>query len=310
MEKRIDYPKNIQNIQLRDGVLKFSEIKNEFFYLHITPQSGLIMDFEKEPTRINGALIILFHDCPEFELSINNESFAVKPNSVIFIFPGSLVMVKQSAYLHTSHKIDYEVLFLSVPFLQNININMSTIPMPAVKMRAEWVRNLNKDEFELISRYFELIYINSSKYDNRQVSKNIAANLIAAMIYQLIQFYHKRLAELPEEGNTSTSRRNEYVREFVRLLQIHFASERSVNFYAEKLFISPKYLSLLVKETTGRSASCWIDDFVIMEAKNMLRFSGKNIQQVAYALNFSTQSSFGKYFKHLTGMSPTEYQKS
>ena len=81
-------------------------------------------------------------------------------------------------------------------------------------------------------------------------------------------------------------------------------------FYASKLFISPKYLSLIVKETTGKSAARWIDEFVLMEAKNMLRYSGKNIQQVAYALNFSNQSSFGKYFKHLTGMSPTEYQKS
>ncbi|MDE7032691.1 MAG: helix-turn-helix domain-containing protein, partial [Muribaculaceae bacterium] len=53
-----------------------------------------------------------------------------------------------------------------------------------------------------------------------------------------------------------------------------------------------------------------IDDRVIMEARNLLRYSGKNIQQVAYMLNFSNQSSFGKYFKHLTGMSPTEYQKS
>ena len=81
-------------------------------------------------------------------------------------------------------------------------------------------------------------------------------------------------------------------------------------FYADKLFISPKYLSLLVKEATGRSAANWIDEYVIMEAKNMLRFSGRNIQQVTYDLNFPNQSSFGKYFKHLTGMSSTQYQRS
>ena len=53
-----------------------------------------------------------------------------------------------------------------------------------------------------------------------------------------------------------------------------------------------------------------IDEFVILEAKNLLRFSGKNIQQIAYELNFPNQSSFGKYFKHLTGMSPSEYQRT
>ena len=67
---------------------------------------------------------------------------------------------------------------------------------------------------------------------------------------------------------------------------------------------------MLVKEATGRSATEWIDEFVIIEAKNLLRFSGKNIQQVAYALNFPNQSSFGKYFKRLTGISPMAYQKS
>ena len=81
-------------------------------------------------------------------------------------------------------------------------------------------------------------------------------------------------------------------------------------FYASQLYITPKYLSLLIKEATGRSAAEWIDEFVIMEAKNMLRFSGKNVQQVAYDLNFPNQSAFGKYFKHLTGMSPTRFQRS
>ena len=84
----------------------------------------------------------------------------------------------------------------------------------------------------------------------------------------------------------------------------------SISVRSDKLFISPKYLSLLVKEATGRSAANWIDEYVIMEAKNMLRFSGRNIQQVTYDLNFPNQSSFGKYFKHLTGMSPTQYQRS
>lgn len=96
----------------------------------------------------------------------------------------------------------------------------------------------------------------------------------------------------------------------MNLVQLHHTHERSIAFYADKLFISPKYLSHIIKEATGRSAAAWIDEFVILEAKNMLRFSNKNIQQVAYALNFNTQSSFGKYFKHITGMSPTEYQKS
>ena len=84
-----------------------------------------------------------------------------------------------------------------------------------------------------------------------------------------------------------------YVHEFGRLVHKYFRKERSVAFYADKLFISPKYLSLLVKEATGRSAANWIDEYVIMEAKNMLRFSGRNIQQVTYDLNFLTSHRSG-----------------
>ena len=80
-----------------------------------------------------------------------------------------------------------------------------------------------------------------------------------------------------------------------------------MSFYAQQLYITTKYLSNIVKEATGRSAAQWIDEFVILEAKNLLRFSGKTIKQVSYELNFSNQSAFGKYFKLITGMSPSEY---
>ncbi|MDE6038174.1 MAG: AraC family transcriptional regulator, partial [Duncaniella sp.] len=139
---------------------------------------------------------------------------------------------------------------------------------------------------------------------------SIARCLIAALLYQVLNLVTRRLKDSPDEVRPSRSRRSTYVNEFMRLVHEHHVRERSVAFYAGKLFISPKYLSLIIKESTGRSATEVIDSYVILEAKNLLRFSGKNIQQVAYELNFPNQSSFGKYFKHLTGMSPSEYQRS
>lgn len=85
-------------------------------------------------------------------------------------------------------------------------------------------------------------------------------------------------------------------------------SERSVTFYAEQLCITPKYFSSLVKKLSGKSAAQWIDNYVILEAKNLLKYSDMSIQEIAYRLNFSTQSFFGKYFKHQTGLSPTQYR--
>lgn len=250
--------------------------------------------------------MILIKSGTPFDLDVNLETYRVGPNCLVAAFPGNVVQ------LHELLPDDLEayVLFFNMSFLQNVNINMSSIAVPPLLQRPESVRELTESECALIVRYFELLQINTLDDTNRQINKSIATSLIAAMFYQLVQFYHKRLIGSVAISRHPTNRRNDYVREFLKLLHVHFIKERSVTFYAKRLFISPKYLSLLVKESTGRSASRWIDDFVLMEAKNMLRFSGKNIQQVAYALNFSTQSSFGKYFKHLTGMSPTEYQKS
>ena len=78
----------------------------------------------------------------------------------------------------------------------------------------------------------------------------------------------------------------------------------------EKLFITPQYLSLILKELTGKSANKWIDDALIVEAKILLKAPQATVQQVADILHFSDQSTFGKFFKKHMGISPMEYRKS
>ena len=74
--------------------------------------------------------------------------------------------------------------------------------------------------------------------------------------------------------------------------------------------ISPKYLSQVIKNVTGRLAGEWISDYVILEAKALLKSNKYTVQQVCDMLNFANQSFFGKYFKRKTGMSPKNYMKS
>lgn len=97
--------------------------------------------------------------------------------------------------------------------------------------------------------------------------------------------------------------------EFMSLLQQYNKKERNVSFYARQLNITPKYLSSVVKEVSGKTAARWIDESVILEAKALLKYSGMSIQEIAYHLNFSTQSFFGKYFKQHTGTSPSRYKR-
>ena len=306
MEKLVEFA---NAAKLRSCATTYSQIEDSYLFTHITPGSnGLSELVSNTPLKLGGTFIMLMLSGTPVNIEINQDTYTIRPGCFVDIFPGFVVNFNSQL----PNDIDMYAMFFDTKFSQNININMTSIALPSIVERPKPVSQLSKDECKLLCKYFELLHINTIDGTNTQINKTIATSLVAAMFYQLVQFYHKRLAG---ELNSSPKmqlpgRRHDYVREFVKLVHLHYTRERAVSFYADKLFISPKYLSLLVKEATGRSAAKWIDEFVLMEAKNMLRFSGKNIQQVAYALNFPTQSSFGKYFKHLTGMSPTEYQKS
>lgn len=202
------------------------------------------------------------------------------------------------------------ILFLSHEFVRDINFDPRALQsMDFLQARRTRLRHLSSEECATLRRYLDLLLDTTAPADDTEeiFTRNIARNLVAAIFYHLILVTRRVAAS---DHRQPLTRRSGYVQNFISLVHAHHRQERSVKFYADRLFISPKYLSLLIKEATGRSAAQWIDDSVILEAKNLLRFSGMNVQQVAYALNFSNQSSFGKYFKHLTGLSPTAFQNS
>jgi len=106
------------------------------------------------------------------------------------------------------------------------------------------------------------------------------------------------------------SRKEELLNDFLQLLFTHCKEQHDVSFYADKLCISPQYLSLILKEQTSKSASKWIDDALMTEAKMLLKLPNVTVQQVANELNFSDQSTFGKFFKKHMKISPLIYRKS
>jgi AraC-like DNA-binding protein len=97
---------------------------------------------------------------------------------------------------------------------------------------------------------------------------------------------------------------------FLRLVQTNCKRERRVSWYAQQLSISPKYLSLVVKQISGRTALEWIENYVTMELRVALKNSTRSIKEIAEDMNFPNQSFLGKYFKEHVGMTPSEYRKS
>ncbi len=306
MERLIDY-NEMTNIE--ELTTMFSQVKDSYMFYRLTGKAHASIA-SHEPVKFNGCMMMLMRSGTPFNIRVNDRVYNLKPNTLLSVNNGDVITASDDM------PADFEayVLFFNLSFLRNVNINITAINLPSLFQKPQSAIELSNNESDSLLRYFDILHHSALENDNDQLSRCIASSIISAMIYQMVQFYQHRIGQIidtPEkDADPSIRRRHEYVRNFLKLVHIHFAREHSVNFYAQQLYISPKYLTLMVRETTGKTAARWIDDFIIMEAKNMLRYSGKNIQQVAYALNFSNQSSFGKYFKHITGISPSEYQRS
>lgn len=82
-----------------------------------------------------------------------------------------------------------------------------------------------------------------------------------------------------------------------------------MSYYAKKLFITPQYLSVVLKDLTGKTANILINQAIMTEARILIRSQAYSIQQIADQLCFADQSTFGKFFKKNEGISPAEYKK-
>ena len=105
-------------------------------------------------------------------------------------------------------------------------------------------------------------------------------------------------------------RSSEYFERLMTLLADNYREQRNVEFYAERMSISSKHLSRVIRGYTGKSVHQWIDEFVALEIKNLLKYSNLSIQQISFELNFPNPSFMGQYFKRITGLTPGEYKKS
>lgn len=110
-------------------------------------------------------------------------------------------------------------------------------------------------------------------------------------------------------GTHSNKYANEVLRKFIILLGEYCKKERKLSFYAEQLFVSTKYLSVLIQKASGRSARQWIIDFVIAESKRLLQDNNSSVLEICYKMNFPNQSFFTKFFRKYTGQTPTEYKE-
>lgn len=266
----------------------------------ITASSDSQMQVFRFPCRID-AFIIGVGTEGETSVSFNLHEFRLKKDSMFIFTPKNILQVNSQQYFKA------DVIAISPDFMRRINIDIKNRMPLFLKFVENPTLALTPEESRSMRGMIAQIE-RETRRPETHFSFDIVSGLIAATIYKVGDIMYHYLAEHPEEQNNSHNRAEEYFKQFTHLLGEHFREERSVGFYARQLCITPKYLTTLIKRISGQSVSEWIDNYVILEAKTLLKYSTMSIQEIAYYLNFPNQSFFGSYFKRNTGMSPSQYK--
>lgn len=259
------------------------------------------------PTRFD-CYIALFCAQGSIKVDINLGTYTVNENTVLFNIPGNIFRVSEIDEEKLGD-IRFVILIFSKEFIGNLrfdfdrlfNESLSVIFNPCLRIEGETL-SICKQFFALLKSVID------SNVDSR---KDIVASLVSSVMYLFGSSWERQISEARSEASRDPSARAKFVfEEFLKLVSTYHGSFRSMQFYADKLCLTPKYLSHIIKKASGRSAPDWIDEFVILEAKNLLKHSEMPVKQIVANLNFNNLSVFHKFFKSHTGMTPIEYRNS
>ena len=234
------------------------------------------------------------------KIKINGKLHELRPNT-LFIFNENTVIEQVKTSIRSSgYMITYSRQYLNsiqVDTQDLISIYHGFLDEPCVQIEPQEASYIHD-----ISKLMRSVLCDYAPTANRD---KIIGSLFAAM-------FHYVMGILQQHSNNGTNnvsnRTDELFNRFLDLLRENCSTERSVEFYAQKMGITPKYLSLILKKKSGRNASKLIDEAVVYEAKRLLKYSGLSINEIATKLNFASQSFFGKYFKQRVGVSPSRYK--
>ena len=258
---------------------------------------GLLNLYANYPCRLKAGIFVLCLG-GEVEASINLTQFKVEPGSFITILPGSIFQI---------HKVDgdLQIYFMgfSSDFLSKASASKSGIDMHYI-VKENPIYQPKEKALPLLKDYFELL-IKTYDICGSQLNRNVINHLFGGILMGVSSMYKDQMTD-----KANLSKAEQISKNFTQLVMQNYTMQRSVAWYAKRLGITQAHLSTIVKQTTGKTCVEIITSMVIMDAKAQLKSTNLTIHDIAYTLNFTNMSFFGKYFKRHVGMSPQEYRNS
>ena len=227
---------------------------------------------------------------------INLKRYTTNKPCFITILPGQIM-----EYKYISEDFSGLIIVMSQKFTDSLMPDAHERLPLSLSVRDNPVIPLNEESLEGMIQYFDMLKRMAQEKDH-PYRLEVARHLTLAFFYGGSVDFHELI------DHRKKTHHEALVDKFLNLVQTHYKDERELDFYADKLCLTPKHLSKVIKGTGGKSANDLIDERVALEAKALLKSTNMTIQQISDELNFPSQSFFGKYFKRVTGMSPKEYK--
>lgn len=226
-------------------------------------------------------------------IEIDGTTYILQKGTLINLTPGHLLLKLSLSHDFLCEYLLFEYDFLSdFPLLLKADISDKMGALPCL-----W---LGTENFSLLVRYHKLI---TDRYQDAHCQIEVIKGLLFAFILEVSHIYSG------QEVEVALSRKHELTDGFFRLLHHYYKVERTASFYAGRLCITDKHLLRTVKEVTGHTFYFWVSDFIIKEAKLLLKSTEKSVTEIAEELKLPNSSFFARFFKKHTGMSPMQFRK-
>jgi len=291
--------------ELTDFNLEDISVFNTYLILNGNLFSEIDWNGVKRPDMRNTPLLVSSHEF--FFFCAEGEAVVSESGKTHVLHKGDALMSPSgyiSELVSMSDDIKYFYIAISTEFLRTSkSVFNETVLMK--KLSSDPVSHIGESEFqECIDIYKRLL-----DRANRGREGMLYSEIIKGYLQALVMIY---FAAKMEDNTTllgqKFSRQQELYDRFMTELNATRGLERNISYYADKLCVTPRYLSRIIKEVSGQFASDHIDLYVISIAKQLLASKKYTVLQVSEILNFSSQSLFGRFFKNFTGHTPKEYQ--
>lgn len=288
----------LPDIQAVKGIASIPNELALFTYSDIDKTEDMLKML-KAPHKVDFFLMV-FHFAGSAKVSIDmveHNLSAAPACNVIHIVPGQIVTGESF-----SEDFDAHIIITSRRFVENllVYINDSIALRPGKKIGI--IEKMDSSSILQVEHFIGALKQIISNENNPYRIK-VVQHIIMALFYS-----SEKLREM-NDSEVNRSSADYLSRRFLELVKDNFRSERQLQFYADQMCITPRYLSRVVKDCTGSSAADWIERYVVLEACALLKSTTMTVQQISDELNFPSQTFFGKYFKRRTNMSPKEYRR-